>query len=182
MSFKNNFCCCDKILWHEELSATQDTSIFCTILKAQVPSPRSGGKIVRARDREGQKKTVFCTHELSAAVVACTWPIQDEVSQDFSAKGKGLMTPPPKETQRNCGELVASRGWESQFSSRAWLLVGQSCSGGCPTPRNIWTAQTEFGELLFKKKWHWVRGWEVGGKGVLKRVGGGVEGKCDQNT
>lgn len=93
---------------------------------AQVPSQKSDGTIVRARDQEEQK-TIFCTHELSAVMVACTKSMQDEVSQHFSAEGDGVHDP-----LKNSRGIMDS-SWllrkEKQFSSREWLLVGQSCSG-----------------------------------------------------
>lgn len=69
-------------------------SVLYAILKAQVPSQKSDEMIVR--DQEDQKKTIFCTHELSAVMLACTKSMQDEVSQHFSVEGKGVHDPPPK--------------------------------------------------------------------------------------
>lgn len=89
------------------------------------------------------------THGLTAVVVACIRPIQDQASQHSSMEWEGLMRPPPL-----AEELLRVDGcWgrESQFSLRVYPPVGQPSSSGWLQTQG-YTSSTYWTQWIIEKK------------------------------
>lgn len=96
------------------------------------------------------KLRICWTHQLKAAVVACTSLAKNQASQNSSVDWRGLSRP-------HCsGEAVGS-WWlqrESRFSLGIWMLIS-SCSvhGNMPSAWHMWSV------LIWLRGWWWWWWW-----------------------